>query len=197
MRPLTSAPWEIYIPDLTARRLEIGSGVASGSTYVIAELDGAYTKYREVTVESEWRAQRAFVRGSYTFSKYWGNFDQDNTTIGNDMNTFIGSSLTADGPGRQLWNFRDGRLRGDRPHMFKLYGYLSAEMECLDRRLHVRAVGSAVGEHGIGRPISQSAGRTATAACLSSRPAPAGLTRTRSWTSITHRTCRSAGSRCS
>ena len=112
-----------YIPDLTARRVEIGNGVASGSTYVIAELDGAYTKYREATIESEWRGERAFVRGSYTYSKYWGNFDQDNTTIGNDMNTFIGSSLTADGPGRQLWNFRDGRLRGDRPHMFKLYGY--------------------------------------------------------------------------
>ena len=90
---------------------------------MIAELDGAYTKYREATVESEWRGERAFVRGSYTYSKYWGNFDQDNTTLGNDMNTFIGSSLTADGPGRQLWNFRDGRLRGDRPHMLKLYGY--------------------------------------------------------------------------
>ena len=112
-----------YIPDLTERRLEIGNGVASGSTYVIAELDGAYTKYQEATVESEWRGERAFVRGSYTWSKYWGNFDQDNTTASNDMNTFIGSSLTADGPGRQLWNFRDGRLRGDRPHMLKLYGY--------------------------------------------------------------------------
>ena len=95
----------------------------SGSSYVIAELDGAYTKYREATVESEWRGERAFVRGSYTYSKYWGNFDQDNTDLGNDMNIFIGSSLTADGPGRQLWNFRDGRLRGDRPHMLKLYGY--------------------------------------------------------------------------
>jgi hypothetical protein len=112
-----------FIPDLNDRRREIGSGSLSGSSYVIAELDGAYTKYREATIESEWRGPRAFVRGSYTFSKYWGNFDQDNTTLGNDMNTFIGSSFTADGPGRQLWNFRDGRLRGDRPHLFKLYGY--------------------------------------------------------------------------
>jgi hypothetical protein len=127
-RQFADAPADIralgpFIPDLTERRVEIGNGVASGSTYVIAELDGAYTKYREATIESEWRGDRAFVRGSYTWSKYFGNFDQDNTTLGNDMNTFIGSSLTADGPGRQLWNFREGRLRGDRPHMFKLYGF--------------------------------------------------------------------------
>ncbi|MBA2303125.1 MAG: TonB-dependent receptor [Acidobacteria bacterium] len=113
----------LFIPNLDDQRREIGNGVVSGSSYVIAELDGAYTKYREATVESEWRGERAFVRGSYTLSKYWGNFDQDNTTIGNDMNTFIGSSLIADGPGRQLWNFRDGRLRGDRPHLLKVYGF--------------------------------------------------------------------------
>jgi hypothetical protein len=113
----------LYIPDLDDRRREIGSGTLSGSSYVIAELDGAYTKYREATVEAEWRAQRAFVRGSYTYSKYWGNFDQDNTGLTNDANIFIGSSRTADGPGRQLWNFRDGRLRGDRPHLLKVYGF--------------------------------------------------------------------------
>jgi carboxypeptidase family protein len=112
-------PREPYISDLTARLAQIGSG----STYVIAELDGAYTKYREVTVESEWRGAKAFVRGSYTWSHYYGNFDQDNTTTDNDLNIFIGSSFIADGAGRQLWNFRDGDLRGDRPHVFKLYGY--------------------------------------------------------------------------
>jgi hypothetical protein len=112
-------PPELYISDLTARVGQIGSG----SSYVIAELDGAYTKYREVTLESEWRGARAFVRGSYTWSHYYGNFDQDNSTDNNDANIFIGSSFIADGAGRQLWNFRDGDLRGDRPHMFKLYGY--------------------------------------------------------------------------
>jgi hypothetical protein len=39
------------------------------------------------------------------------------------MATFIGSSNIADGAGRQLWNFKDGTLRGDRPHLLKLYGY--------------------------------------------------------------------------
>lgn len=108
-----------YIPELNDMRDQIGSG----STYVIAELDGAYTKYQEVTVESEWRGARAFFRGSYTWSHYYGNFDQDNTTAVNDSNIFVGSSFLADGAGRQLWNFRDGDLRGDRPHMLKLYGY--------------------------------------------------------------------------
>ena len=119
--PPSDIPRELYIPNLDAMRTQIGSG----SSYVIAELDGAYTKYHEVTVESEWRGSKAFVRGSYTWSRYYGNFDQDNSTTGasNDANIFIGSSNIGDGAGRQLWNFKDGTLRGDRPHMLKLYGF--------------------------------------------------------------------------
>ena len=64
------------------------------------------------------------MRGSYTRSHYFGNFDQDNTTgVNNDMNTFIGSSNIGDGAGRQLWDNKEGDLRGDRPHLFKVYGY--------------------------------------------------------------------------
>jgi hypothetical protein len=64
------------------------------------------------------------VRGSYTRSRYYGNFDQDNSTVttSNDANIFIGSSNIGDGPGRQLWDNRLGTLRGDRPNAFKLYG---------------------------------------------------------------------------
>lgn len=118
--PPAGIPRELYIPDLSARLAQIGSG----SSYVIAELDGAFTEYNEVTVESEWRSRNAFVRGSYTWSKYYGNFDQDNSSTGasNDANIFIGSSNIADGAGRQLWDMKEGRLRGDRPHMLKLYG---------------------------------------------------------------------------
>ncbi len=119
--PPPSIPRELYIPDLSAKLAQIGSG----SSYVIAELDGAFTRYNEVTVESEWRGKKAFVRGSYTWSKYYGNFDQDNSSIGasNDANIFIGSSNIGDGAGRQLWDMKEGRLRGDRPHMLKLYGF--------------------------------------------------------------------------
>jgi hypothetical protein len=116
--PPAGVPRELYIPDLSARLAQIGSG----STYVIAELDGAYTKYYEATVESEYRSGNMFLRGSYTWSHYFGNTDQDNTTVGNDAAIFIGSSNLADSGGRQIWDNKDGDLRGDRRHMFKAYG---------------------------------------------------------------------------
>jgi hypothetical protein len=90
---------------------------------VIAELDGAFTKYYEASVEAERRGKKTFIRGSYVWSHYYGNFDQDNTTTDNDQSIFIGSSFIGDGAGRQLWNFRYGDLRGDRRHQVKVYGY--------------------------------------------------------------------------
>ncbi len=117
--PPAGVPRELYIPDLAARTSQIGSG----SSYVIAELDGAFTKYIDATVETEWRNRGSFVRGSYTWSHYYGNFDQDNTTTFNDQNIFIGSSNLADGAGRQIWDNKYGELNGDRRHLLKLYGY--------------------------------------------------------------------------
>jgi len=119
--PPEGIPRELYVPNLDEIRAEIG-----GSSYVIAALDGAYTKYYEASLEAEWRGKNAFFRGSYVWSHYYGNFDQDNSTTTNDANIFIGSSFIADGAGRQLWNFREGNLRGDRRHMLKLYGFYRA-----------------------------------------------------------------------
>jgi hypothetical protein len=116
--PPPGIPRELYIPDLAAQLAQIGSG----SSYVIAELDGAYTKFWEATAETEYKSDKTYVRASYTWSKYYGNFDQDNSTTANDANVFIGSSFIADAAGRQLWDFRDGTLRGDRPHLLKVYG---------------------------------------------------------------------------
>jgi hypothetical protein len=115
---------ELYIPNLAEQCAGLG---CSGSSYVIADLDQAYTKYYETTFEGEYRTRKVYVRGSYTWSKYYGNFDQDNSTAGtaNDGNIFIGSSNIGDGAGRQLWNMKEGRLHGDRPHSLKLYGYYS------------------------------------------------------------------------
>jgi hypothetical protein len=114
--PPADIPRELYVPDLTAKLAQIGSG----STYVIAELDGAYTRYYEATLEMEYRTAKTWVRGSFTWSRYYGNFDQDNSTTGNDAAIFLGSSNIADGAGRQLWDFKDGTLRGDRPAMLKV-----------------------------------------------------------------------------
>jgi hypothetical protein len=119
--PPAGVPRELYIPDLTARTTQIGSG----SSYVIAELDGAYTKYYEATTEAEYRSGKVFLRGSYTWSHYFGNVDQDNTTFGNDAAIFIGSSNLADSGGRQIWDNKEGDLRGDRRHIVKMYGYYS------------------------------------------------------------------------
>ena len=113
-------PRELYIPDLTARLAQIGSG----SSYVIAELDGAFTRYWEGTLELEWRGSKGTANLSYTRSHYYGNFDQDNSTtsVSNDGNIFIGSSNIGDGAGRQLWDNKTGDLHGDRPHMLKVSG---------------------------------------------------------------------------
>ena len=109
-----------YVPDLDDIRTEIG-----GSSYVIAELDDAYTNYWEAAVEAEWKGERGYISASYLRSQYTGNFDQDNTSGSNDANLFIGSSNLADGYGRQLWDKKDGILRGDRPHILKIFGYLN------------------------------------------------------------------------
>lgn len=128
--PPPGIPQEPYIPNLGTSPTPsnpAGTGlrgaIGSGSTYVIANLDGAFTKYYEATMESDWHGSKTFLRGSYTWSHYYGNFDQDNTTgITNDMATFIGSSNIGDGAGRQLWNNKYGDLRGDRRNIFKVYG---------------------------------------------------------------------------
>ncbi|HEX2059275.1 MAG TPA: carboxypeptidase regulatory-like domain-containing protein [Thermoanaerobaculia bacterium] len=117
-----------YVPDLCNGTLSscgqntIRGSIGSGSTYVIANLDGAFTKYYEATMESSWRGTSTYVNGSYTWSHYYGNFDQDNTSFSNanDTSIFIGSSNIGDGAGRQLWDFKYGDLRGDRRHVLKV-----------------------------------------------------------------------------
>ncbi len=116
----SNIPHELYVPNLD----QIVSAIGSGSSYVIANLDGAFTKYLEATAESEWRGNKLTLNGSYTWSHYYGNFDQDNTSFNtaNDTSIFIGSSNIGDGPGKQLWNLKYGDLRGDRRHLVKLRG---------------------------------------------------------------------------
>jgi hypothetical protein len=120
-----------YIPDLcntaqaTCGPNTIRGAIGSGSTYVIANLDGAFTKFYEATAESEWRSGNVTLSGSYTWSHYYGTFDQDYTATCptcNDAAVFIGSSNLGDGPGRQIWDNKYGDLRGDRRNLVKANG---------------------------------------------------------------------------
>ncbi|MDQ6801125.1 MAG: Plug and carboxypeptidase regulatory-like domain-containing protein [Acidobacteriota bacterium] len=113
-----------YVPNLGTVSPAVGirGAIGSGSSYVIANLDGAFTKYYEATGEADYRARNLTVGGSYTWSHYYGNFDQDNSSFSfaNDAAIFIGSSNIGDGPGRQLWNNKYGNLRGDRRNNLKV-----------------------------------------------------------------------------
>jgi len=100
-------------------------GIGGGSirSYVIDELDGAFSKYYELSLEADYNTEKMAVTGSYTWSHYYGNFDNDNVSGDNDRDLFIGSSSFGDGAGRMPWNNQKGDLRGDRRHMIKVYGY--------------------------------------------------------------------------
>jgi hypothetical protein len=118
-----TVPRTYYVGNLGEQLTQIGTG-GSQNSYVIAELDGAFTDYREATFEGEYRKGKLWAQGSLTFSRYYGNFDQDasTTTTSNDSNIFIGSSNIGDGAGRQMWDMKLGDLRGDRPVGMKLFG---------------------------------------------------------------------------
>lgn len=132
-QPPAGVPPTDYVPNLCDTSLAtcdktntIRGAIGSGSTYVIANLDGAFTKYYEATAESEYHNSKFSLHGTYTWSHYYGNFDQDYSTTStsgtNDAAIFIGSSNIGDAAGRQLWNNKYGNLRGDRPMVAKLYG---------------------------------------------------------------------------
>jgi hypothetical protein len=96
--PGTSAsiPQTPYISNLADQLAQIGIA-NGGNAYVIADLDGSFTDYRELTLESEYHKGHVWAQGSFTWSRYYGNFDQDgsSTAESNDANIYIGSSNTA------------------------------------------------------------------------------------------------------
>jgi hypothetical protein len=108
-------PKELYIPlnNLVGER-----------TYVIAQLDGAFTKYLEASLEVDYKSDKFFSTTSLVWSHYYGNFDQDNATrFDNDQGTFIGSSNIGDSSYGQLWgSLTSGDLRADRTWQFKSFG---------------------------------------------------------------------------
>lgn len=95
-------------------------------SYIMGNLNGgpldpadAYRKYKTVAVELN-RAMRDrwSLNASYAWSELRGNWDPDYGLT----SVFFASSALQDGPGLFIDEpFRDGRLFGDRPHVFKLF----------------------------------------------------------------------------
>ncbi len=117
----------LYIPDLAERMGGIGN--AAAGTFIVAEVDEGETKYYEVSLEAEYFGDRTYFNASYVWSRYRGNFDQDNTTAFQDQNIFIGSSNYGDGPGMMSWDNKYGKLSGDKPHLFKAFGYYTLDWD--------------------------------------------------------------------
>src|SRR5581483_10496067 len=69
-QPPPGVPPELYVPNLgtVSTPGTIRNAIGSGSSYVIANLDGAFTRYYEATMESDWRGSKGYVHGSYTWS---------------------------------------------------------------------------------------------------------------------------------
>ena len=122
--PADIAALGLYIPELDDYRAEVG-----GSSFVIAELDKSYTTYNEFSLEATYKGERTYLNLSYVRSNYKGNFDQDSVSSNSDRNLFIGSSLLADGAGRFTWDGKKGRLFGDRPNVFKAFGYYTTDWD--------------------------------------------------------------------
>ncbi len=129
LNPPPGIPQTYYIPnlDVILNQLQgstLANIAATKNTFVVAQLDDSFTKYYEVSAETEWKGTNAYLNMSYSWSHYYGNFDQDNSTSSssNDSNIFVGSSNIGDDFGRQLWNNKYGNLSGDRRHKLKVFG---------------------------------------------------------------------------
>ena len=120
--PANVAAQGLYIKDLDAYRAEVG-----GSSYVIAELDGAHNTYYEFSMEGEYVGDRTYLNVSYVWSHYYGNYDQDVTSASSDANLFVGSSNLGDGKGRMVWDGKYGTLHGDKPHVLKAMGHYTTD----------------------------------------------------------------------
>ena len=120
--------------------------IGNGSTYVIAELDGAYTKYYEVTA----RVRVARRQGASSAAPTPGATTTATSTrttrpTANDANVFIGSSFIADGAGRQLWDYQGWRPARRPPAHAEALRLLQPAVERDRRRVLRRAVRSALG----------------------------------------------------
>ncbi len=121
--PAGWAKAELYIPNLAEQCVGLG---CSASSYVIADLDQAYTKYYEATVESEYRGRKV-VRAWLLYLQQVRTATSTRTTQRPEPRTTPTSSsarrTSPTAPDASCGTTRKARLHGDRPHALKAYGY--------------------------------------------------------------------------
>ena len=149
-------------------------------------------KYWEGTIESEWRDDKTFVRGSYTYSHYYGNFDQDNSTVDNDaehLHRLVEHRRRRRAPALELPRGRPPRRPAPRAEGVRLP---PASLERERRPLRHRPVRAAVGDVELRALPGRTRHPRATPPATRSRRARAGRTPTGRSTSTTPRTSASA-----
>jgi hypothetical protein len=141
-----SIPKTLYIPNLDDMRRQIGSGSLNGSSYVIAELDGAFTRHgKELTLEAEYHKRPDVRRGSARRAAITATSTRQSPTVttSNDANIFIGSSNRRR-PRTQLWTLAGSCAAIARTRSSVRLPQLA--LAGVPWHLHRRAVGPAVGE---------------------------------------------------
>ncbi|MFP5284394.1 MAG: TonB-dependent receptor domain-containing protein [Thermoanaerobaculia bacterium] len=103
-------------------------GLGNGPFRVV-QLPDAFREYTAATLQVNRRPvddrfRRLWINASYTWSRLEGNWDIDYAE-----SLFYNSSILHDGPGVLITDNREGLLRGDRTHLFKLF----ATIEPVDR----------------------------------------------------------------
>ncbi|HEV8629646.1 MAG TPA: carboxypeptidase regulatory-like domain-containing protein, partial [Thermoanaerobaculia bacterium] len=112
--------WGIYRKSGDIMEDVSADGLGTGPFH-ISQLDDAYRKYRAVTLQVSSTPRERWLglalTGSYTWSRFKGNWDID---FGGNS-PFYNSSFIQDGPGVLITDNRDGLLRGDRTNVAKVF----------------------------------------------------------------------------
>lgn len=119
-RAWTAEIWAMYreVGDIFE---DVSADGLGNGPFRVSQLPDAYREYTAATLQMDRRPvddrfMRLWVNASYTWSRLEGNWDIDYAD-----QLFYNSSILQDGPGVLLTDNRDGLLRGDRTHLFKLF----------------------------------------------------------------------------
>jgi hypothetical protein len=171
-------------PEPDGMRTQIGSPAAppSGSTYVIAELDGAFTRYKEFTLEAEYRSAKGFaprlVHAQPLLRQLRpGQLDGDDVQRRQHLHRLVEHR---DGPGRQLWDFSSARCAAIGRTRSRCTVVLPAVARVVGT--YIFAQSGSRGRSGTTRSTARSPRPRSRRSSTPSPPGRAARRRTRSWT---------------